>query len=389
MKNKFLTITFLVVIFGVFLFVPAKEMLIRLHKVNFYKSDNWKTVPKSNDRVYDKIMSLESFIENRYENYFPLYNKINSVYYNSIIKIDSIYLDDIYLKENTDKDRVFYDKKNNFYYLVNSYSKDELNDRMNTEIDFYNSLATKYDDINFAIYLPLRYEMTSAKNVNGYHDLVVEFEEKLDKNIKVSDLDSKTTEEYLKYFYKTDHHYNSYGAYRAYNDILKMYGIDDNLEFRLKDVTSPYYGSMAKSLLLTNVKDILLALDYPIGVNVKVDDEDFKPLEVDKKSNPFYDYYVKYFNGQYDEIVYKNNVEKDSNLLIISDSMAWQIDYLLANKFNNTYVINMRYGKWKNSDLNFDEYIKENNITHVLFLMEAKNLIFDIDNFKINERVVY
>mgnify|MGYP003571257694 CR=1 FL=1 len=389
MKNKFLTITFLVVIFGVFLFVPAKEMLIRLHKVNFYKSDNWKTVPKTNDKIYDKIMSLESFIENRYENYFPFYNKINSVYYNSIINIDSLYLDDIYLKENTDQDRVFYDKDNNFYYLVNKYSKDELNNRMNTEVGFYNSLASKYSNINFAIYLPLRYEMTSAKNVNGYHDMVVEFEEKLDDNIQVTDLDSKTTEEYLKYFYKTDHHFNSYGAYISYNDILDMYGISSNLEFKIKEVINPYYGSMAKSLLSTKVSDTLIALDYPNNLKVKVDGEDFKPLEVDKKANPFYDYYVKYFNGQYDEVIYQSELHTGNNLLIISDSFAWQIDYLLASHFDNTYVINMRYGKWKNNNLDFDKYIKENNITHVLVLMETKNIIFDIDNFKINERVVY
>lgn len=389
MKNKFLTIAFLVVIFGVFLFVPAKEMLIRLHKVNFYKSDNWKTVPKTNDKIYDKIMSLESFIENRYENYFPFYNKINSVYYNSIINVDSLYLDDIYLKENTDQDRVFYDKDNNFYYLVNKYSKDELNNRMNTEVGFYNSLASKYSNINFAIYLPLRYEMTSAKNVNGYHDMVVEFEEKLDDNIQVTDLDSKTTEEYLKYFYKTDHHFNSYGAYISYNDILDMYGIPSNLEFKIKEVINPYYGSMAKSLLSTKVSDTLIALDYPNNLKVKVDGEDFKPLEVDKKANPFYDYYVKYFNGQYDEVIYQSELHTGNNLLIISDSFAWQIDYLLASHFDNTYVINMRYGKWKNNNLDFDKYVKENNITHVLVLMEAKNIIFDIDNFKINERVVY
>ena len=85
MKNKFLAICFLIVIFSVFLFVPAKEVLIRLHKVNFYKTDNWKTVEKSNDKIYDKIMSLESFIENRYNNYQRFYEIQNERRYYDIL----------------------------------------------------------------------------------------------------------------------------------------------------------------------------------------------------------------------------------------------------------------------------------------------------------------
>ena len=388
MKNKFLTIVFLVVIFGVFLFVPAKEVLIRLHKVNFYKTDNWKTVESTNDKVYDKIMSLESFIENRYNNYFPFYNKINATYYNSIMKIDSLYLSDVYLKENNDQDKIFYNKKNDFYFLVNKYSKDELKDRSSNYADFYNGIKEKYPDVELALYMPLRYELSSI-NIDGTHDLVLDFIFSLNKDIKYSVLDSNTTEEYLKNFYKTDHHYKANGAYKAYQDILKMYDIENNILKNIKEVKTPYYGSMAKSLLTTKVSDTLTALDYKNDIIVNIDDVNFKPLEITDSNNKFYDYYVKYFNGQYDEIKYENSYDYDRNLLIIGDSMSWQIDYLLASNFDNTYVINLRYGKWLKEDLDLDKYISKNHITHILVLMEGKNLIFDIDNFKIDKKVVY
>ena len=388
MKNKFLAICFLIVIFSVFLFVPAKEVLIRLHKVNFYKTDNWKTVNKTNDKIYDKIMSLESFIENRYNNYFPFYNKINSTYYNLNMKLGLV-SDDIYLKENNDQDRVFYNKSNNFYYLVSNYSKEELEKRKNDYLEFYNGIANKYSNVKLALYIPLRYEYTKSKNVNNSNELVYDFVSKLDKKILYDVLDSKTTDEYLKYFYKTDHHYNANGAYKAYSSILNMYGMDNNLEYKVKDIKTPYYGSIAKSLLTTKVKDTLFVLDYPNTLKVNIDDEAFKPMEVENKANPFYDYYVKYYNGQYDEVIYQNDIDTGNNLLIIGDSMSWQIDYLLASNFDNTYVVNIRYGKWKNSNLDLDKYIKDNNITHILFLMESKNLIFDIDNFKLASKVVY
>ena len=389
MKNKFLTISFLVIIFIVFLFVPAKEVLIRIHKVNFYKTDNWKTVDATGNKIYDKIMSLESYIENRYNNYFPLYNKINSLYYNTNIKIDSIYLNDIYLKENNDLDKVFYNKKNKFYYLVNHYSKEELEDREDEYLEFYNGIANKFENVNIALYIPLRYEFTSFGNINNTHELVNDFLVKLDKNIKYDTLDSKDTKEYLANFYKTDHHYNANGAYKAYESILKMFGIENNITLKTKDIKTPYYGSIAKSLLTTKVSDTLFVLDYKNDILVNIEDDNFKPLEVENRANPFYDYYVKYFNGQYDEIVYDNSNDKNRNLLIIGDSMSWQIDYLLASNFDKTYVINIRYGKWKNNDLDLAKYIEQNHITHILFLMESKNIIFDADNYKLASKVVY
>ena len=387
MKNKFLAVSFLIVIFAVFLFVPAKEVLIRIHKVNFYKNDNWKTVDATGDRILDKINSLESFIENRYNNYFPFYNKINSLYYNTNLKVDSLYLDDIYLKENNDSDYIFYDKDNKFYYLVNSYDKSELVKRSNDYLEFYNGIAEKYSDINIALYLPLRYEFTASKNIKGTNDIIKSFGSKL--NIKYDILDSKNVSEYLDNFYKTDHHYSSRGAYKAYQSILNMFDMDSTLEYKTKDIKTPYYGSIAKSLLLTNIKDTLTVLDYPNTLEVNIDDVNFKPMEVEDKANPFYDYYVKYYNGQYDEVIYTNDIDSNDNLLIIGDSMSWQIDYLLAANFHNTYVINIRYGKWKNNKLDLDSYIKDNNITHIVFLMEAKNSIFDIDNYKLASKVVY
>ena len=82
-KLSLLSKTFLFVIFFVLVFVVGKTILITLHIVSFNKGDNWKVVEKSNDPLYDKIMSLETNIENRVNNYFPLYQNINSIYYNS------------------------------------------------------------------------------------------------------------------------------------------------------------------------------------------------------------------------------------------------------------------------------------------------------------------
>ena len=388
MSKKSFVIIILIIIFSVFVVVPVKEVLIHFGIVNFYKGDNWRVVNKSSNPIYDKVISLEANIENRFNNYFPFYNKINNAYYSINSKIDGIYLNDVYLKDNNDNEHMFLDKENNFYYLVNHYNSDELDKRLNAQAEFYNNIKNIYPNIDLMVYLPLRYSETSFKNVNDVYDKIISFTNKLNSNIKYSVFDSKSTDEYLKYFYKTDHHYNSFGAEKVYLDILNKYGLDNNITINHKVIRDKYYGSMAKSILSTNVVDNLWAIDTRVILDNNIKDKNFKPLKIENKNDIFYDYYVRYFNGQYDEIIYTNNSFYNRNLLIICDSLAWQIDYLLASNFDNTYVINMKYGKWKNNDLMLGNYIKKHNITHILFLREAKNIVFDADNFNLDRRVV-
>ena len=388
MSKKSFVIVVLTIIFGVFLFVPMKEILIRTGFINMYRGDNWKLVRKTKDPIYDKVIGLETDIENRFNNYFPFSNKINSLFYGVNASIDKLYSKYIYLKDNSDNEHLFLDRENNFYYLVSQYSSSELDERMEKQVNFYNDINNKYPDIDLMLYLPLRYSETSFKNINGVHDKIVDFTKKINPSIKYSVFDSNSSLEYLNYFYKTDHHYNSYGAEKVYLDILNKYGLTNNLHLTHKIVRDNYYGSLAKSILSTNIVDKLSAIDTKVILGTNITDSKFKPLKVENNKNPFFDYFVVYFNGQYDEIIYTNKSNYNRNLLIICDSLAWQIDYLLANNFDRTHVINMKYGKWTKNDLILDDYIKKNNITHILFLRETKNIVFDADNFNLAERVV-
>ena len=381
MKKNFISIIFLTTIFLVLIIIGIKQALITLRVINFEPSDNWKIVEKSKDPIYDKVMSLEAAIENRVTNYFPLYNKINDFYYNSIMNIDSIYLDDIYLKDNRDNERLFYNKDNKFYFVTSKINKEEIEKRTLEYTDFYNNLYGKYKDINMGIYIPLRYEFVDMNK-----DIPTLFKKHLNPNIKLDMLSTNNTEEYLKYFYKTDHHFNSYGANIAYLSILNMFN-KENINH--KTLLTNYRGSAAKSLLVDDITDNFSVMDIPNDLDTNMTNKNFKSLKIKETNNKFYDYYIGYFNGQYDEVIYTNNdTNTDDNLLIIGDSFVWQIDYLLAKNFKNTYVVNFRFGKWINNKINIEEYIKEKNVKYVLFLYESKTAIYDGDNFNLKERVI-
>ena len=153
-----------------------------------------------------------------------------------------------------------------------------------------------------------------------------------------------------------------------------------------------YYGSLAKTALNDNINDYIsdvdIKLDYDVYVNGKSADSLFKPREIRlDRSYKYYDYYVQYFNGQYGNVVYDYHNNDKENLLIIGDSYSWQIDYLIANSFNKTHVINLRYDEYKNKDFNLSKYVSDNNISKVLFLYEGGSTIFDQYDYDFEGRV--
>lgn len=382
-KDKLLIIAFLGIIFGVFLIYPCKYILVKMDIFDFQPTDNWKYYKPSGNKIYDKIMSLETSITNITNNYFPLYSKINSNFNNINKNVNLLFSDKVFIKTNNDNEYIMYNKEYDFYYLINNLNKEELLKRIDKQTDFYNELSLY--NANLYIYLPLRYELTGLASEHDLSSYVQIFKNKLNKNIYVDELSSITKEEYLKYFYKTDHHYNANGALVSYKKILKMMNLTDNNNYEIINVKDNYYGSMAKNTLIDKTSDNLTDIKNNINIPV-IKDSKFKPRKILNK-NKFYDYYIGYFNGQYDEIVYNFNKQSDRNLLIFSDSLSWQIDYLLANNFNNTYVINMRYGKWVDNDLNIKAYLSEHQITDILFLQEAENTMFDLYNHNIEKRV--
>ncbi len=394
-KDKVFNAVFCGIIGGVCLYIPVHFMLVHIGVVTKTSNDNqvvFEPVVEKNigDKLSNKVNAVKNRLENEVTNSFPFYNSLNGLYQNFNYYMNSFLYKEVPLKTNSDNEYIFYNKENDFYYLENQYSKDELDKRLDTQVKMFNKLANL--DIDMYLYFPTRYELTKLKdnNLNSYVDI---FKDKLSSKIKVANMDITSLEQYKNYFYKTDHHWNMNGALAGYYDIMDILGKApvDNLEVVNKRERK-FYGSMAKSVLNNKTYDYILdidkKLDYDVLVNGKQASEVFKPRQIRlDRDYLYYDYYVQYFNGQYGEICYDYHKDKEENLLILSDSYAWQIDYLIAASFNKTYVVNLRYDKWKKEDLNLEEYMKERNIKKVLFLYEGGSMMFDQYNYNLEGRI--
>ncbi|MGN1374889.1 MAG: hypothetical protein ACI4XK_06300 [Bacilli bacterium] len=394
-KDRVFNAVFCGIIGGVCLYIPVHFMLVHIGVVAKTSNDNqvvFEPISEKNigDKLSNKVNAIKTRLENEITNSFPFYNSLNGLYQNFNYYMNSFFYKEVPLKTNSDNEYIFYNKENDFYYLENQYSKDELDKRLDMQVAMFNKLANL--DIDMYLYFPTRYELTKLKdnNLNSYVGI---FKDKLSSKIKVANMDITSLEQYKNYFYKTDHHWNMNGALAGYYDIMDILGKVpvDNLEVVNKRERK-FYGSMAKSVLNNKTYDYILdvdkKLDYDVLVNGKQASEVFKPRQIRlDRDYLYYDYYVQYFNGQYGEICYDYHKDNEENLLILSDSYAWQIDYLIASSFNKTYVVNLRYDKWKKEDLNLEEYMKERNIKKVLFLYEGGSIMFDQYNYNLEGRI--
>ncbi len=394
-KDKIFVITFLIIIYSVLAFYGLKQILITLDIIDLNITDNWKVYEplKENniiDKFENKFNSLKVSVENRADNYFPFYVKLNELYQGFNFETNKLFYNEIPLKTNSDNEYLFYDKENKFYYYETNLKDYELEKKLNKQVDFFNNLSNKGIDVY--IYLPIRYELTTLKD-NNLSSYISEFEEKLNPEIKVEKMKIGSIQEYKDRFYLTDHHWNIVGALDGYNSIMDMLGVAKLSNLSVKQVSNQkYYGSLAKTSMNAEIhdyiRDVDVNLDYDVLVNGKEKDKLFKPRVLAKgKTNKYYDYYVQYFNGQYGNIVYDYHQNDKENLLIMSDSYAWQIDYLIAASFNKTHVVNLRYIPYKNKEFDLTHYIKENNIEKVLFLYEGGATLFDQYDYNFSGRV--
>lgn len=391
-KDKLLIKMFLGIIFGIFLLLPINFLLVKFGVIEVNK-DNWVTyISKDENNVINKIENVigkvKNGIENRVTNYFPLYNQFNKVYKDFNFYTNKIFYDKIYIGTNSDKEYLFYDKVNKFYYLENKYKAQELDQRVESQIKFFNT----FSDLDVSIYIPTRYELTtlSDSGLNKYIDI---FKSKIDSNINVEVMDIKSIDEYKDKFYLTDHHWNINGALDGYRSIAKMLEFEDVNDFNfITNKDRKFYGSFSKSALNDDINDYILDIDikedYDVTINGKKKDELFKPRKIRLDRNyKYYDYYVQYFNGQYGNIIYDYHNEEKDNLLILSDSYVWQIDYLIAKHYNKTHVINLRYDEYENNNFNLREYVSSNDISKILFLYEGGSILFDQYNYDFVGRV--
>jgi hypothetical protein len=188
----------------------------------------------------------------------------------------------------------------------------------------------------------------------------------------------KNLDEHLLEFFRTDHHWNIRGAWRAYQGIHNLLAqgfeaIGPQLKAgAFEPVPGGFlYGSLFRKTLYPLEPDVLEAVrvDLP-DYSVEIDGE---PVEIfqddlinadELKQNPYLDTYGRYWGktGKLRHYHFENASTR--NLLIFGDSYANSVGLFIASHYHETYVVDLRF----NLTFDYSAFVEENQIDDVLIL---------------------
>ena len=276
----------------------------------------------------------------------------------------------IKLGEGEGKKYYSFNCDNRIIYGVNTNEK-EYESKIRKIENIYDKYISKYD--TYFYYIPTSYTFDFRNNrekVSIYNNVKHKW--------NISYLEYNNYDEYKDYFYATDHHWNHKGSYKGYTDILELLKVNEKAINPEEEITFDFYfyGSEARILQIQDYKEPFKVYRYQIPDHTTWINNEI--MEYGKQKEYFNGNYNKdiwtnhygdFYGMDYAEIVFDFNKKEKMNLLIISNSFSNCINELIASHFNKTFVIDLRYYE----DFNIDDYIKNNNISKVLFIMDSEN----------------
>jgi hypothetical protein len=272
----------------------------------------------------------------------------------------------------------------------------ELQKLVERQLKHIHRLKEATPGVNYYIYMGTRLQETEMFEdmVTGPASTVPYFEyfvQNLDSDIKFDYFRLDTPEDRIKKKFRSDHHWNIYGAYEGYRQIIEMIYADSPeigkpVDYEILKVPGiKWYGSLGSSVGQTDpgYLDDFYILDLSDLPKYRGNSYDINALQKSfmngeyNKHGKNFDYYVTYNQPQERYVFPDNNTGR--NLLLLGDSYSWSIATIIAAHFDKTYC---HIKPWMvPADVTYDyrKLISENNITDVLILLYSSRLLFGYD----------
>lgn len=176
------------------------------------------------------------------------------------------------------------------------------------------------------------------------------------------------------YYYKTDHHWNIFGAYEGYASLMNSMKMNPTPKetFTFEPVQNPFYGTLySKALAPWQQPDVMylpVYKDAQPAVTQQTGTATRKGLYwqeyLSKK-----DKYSVFLGGNHGVDIVRNPQAKEGRLLIIKDSFANSMIPFLATNFKEIHIVDLRY-----YNQNIYDYIKKNQVNSVAAIYSIKQL---------------
>ena len=178
-------------------------------------------------------------------------------------------------------------------------------------------------------------------------------------------------------YYRTDHHWESLGAYYAFQEIASAMALPDpETEYNIYTVTDDFEGTLASKSGDHSSRDTIEVyepknkpMDYIVTY---VEEGNSSPSVYNSACLKEKDKYTVFFGGNHARIDIKTTLAEKRNLLIFKDSYANSLVPFLIPYYQNIIIVDPRYFYD-----NVDKIIENNSITEVLYLYNVNTFMGD------------
>lgn len=182
-------------------------------------------------------------------------------------------------------------------------------------------------------------------------------------------------------YYRTDHHWTTEGAYRAYCLMMEALGQSSvpRDDFTVEQITDFYGTSYSKSgLWLTEPDTLELWTDSDIQAVTTVYDAN-RADPVTREGMFFREYledadkYPVFLSGNHARVHIETNADSGKRLLVIKDSYAHALAPFLAEEYSTINLIDLRYFKQQT----ISSWLEENPADEILLVYGLSSLVED------------
>ncbi|GAB6167780.1 hypothetical protein JCM1393_02400 [Clostridium carnis] len=285
-----------------------------------------------------------------------------------------------YLLGKIENNNIIYGKDGFLFDKVTRFDEK----RVDTNINAINELVNSIDTRVSVILVPNSSEIYKEKL--PVESPVINQEEEIDiiynklKNCNKINLINTMKENKDKYiYYKTDHHWTSYGAYLAYKEYINFLmespvKLEKFNEVKLDNFYGTYF-SKAKPFNSLGDKLTFYEID---NLTMSVGENNYDGIYDYSKVN-IRDKYSIFLRGNNPLSIIRNKgLSNGKRILIFKDSYANSLVPFLTQNFEEIHVVDLRSFGVKVSD-----YIKDNTFDEVLILYNFTSFIRDTDIIKL------
>lgn len=281
----------------------------------------------------------------------------------------------------TEVNEVYIGENGRLFEVPSDYSEERVNDI----ISAVNSFAEKSGIENqYFLLAPnsthiLSESLPAFLSCDNQGEQISKFYSKLSLSIDVIDVVSafEGSENKEALYFKTDHHWTSEGAYKAFSVFAKTAGIEYcEADYEKIVFSDSFYGTLSSSSGIKEAPDALSAIIPVNSAGAYV----VHNLEKQEKTTSVFDLskletknqYEVFFGGNFSRIVINTTNINGKRLLVFKDSFANCFIPLLTSHYEKIVIIDPRYFT---GDIN--DVLGDTEFTDLLYLYNANTLLED------------